>query len=459
MRWYRSACIPDTGRESHKTPMNRRVVITGLGCVTPLGIETTSVWRALTNGVSGVGEITSFDASSYPARIAAEVKGWSLADFAKRLGQQWTADLTPWSEHARQTQFAIGSAITAFESSGISTSTIDPKQCGVYLGCGEIFPDLTRLTTAIGSAIQTGGAGEPLEAERFQRSYAAVAPAQVDSTMEPGAAVGAIAGVLGLEGPSVNFTNACVSSAAAIGEAKEVIARGDANVMLAGGAHSMINPTGMTAFSRLKTLSMRNDDPQGASRPFDRDRDGFVAGEGATIIVLEELEHAKKRGAEIWAELRGYGSAHDAYRVTDLRPDGHSAVRSMQLALRDSQLSPSDIAYVNAHGSSTVVNDSVETTAIKNAFGESARDLAISSTKSMTGHLTTACGALEVLFCILTARHGVAPPTINYETPDPACDLDYVPNIARTMVCEHVMNNNFGFGGQNVAIVISRFVD
>ena len=239
----------------------------------------------------------------------------------------------------------------------------------------------------------------------------------------------------------------------------EVIARGDANVMLAGGAHSMINPTGMTAFSRLKTLSMRNDDPQGASRPFDRDRDGFVAGEGATIIVLEELEHAKKRGAEIWAELRGYGSAHDAYRVTDLRPDGHSAVRSMQLALRDSQLSPSDIAYVNAHGSSTVVNDSVETTAIKNAFGESARDLAISSTKSMTGHLTTACGALEVLFCILTARHGVAPPTINYETPDPACDLDYVPNIARTMVCEHVMNNNFGFGGQNVAIVISRFVD
>jgi 3-oxoacyl-[acyl-carrier-protein] synthase II len=416
-----------------------------LGCVTPLGSQTQAVWEALTGGQSGVAEITNFDASSFPVRIAAEVKGWSLGDYGEGL--------LAWERHARQTQFAIGAALKAFESSGVSSAAMDPSRCGVYLGCGEVFPELTRLTMAIGTAC----AGGQMEAGRFQQHYTAVTPPQIDSTMEPGAAVSAIAGLLGLEGPSVNFTNACVSSAAALGEAKEAICRGDADVMVAGGAHSMINATGITAFSRLKTLSLRNDDPQAASRPFDRDRDGFVAGEGAAIIVLEELQHAKNRGAEIWAELRGYGSAHDAYRVTDLRPDGQSAARSMRLALRDAKLSAADIAYVNAHGSSTVVNDSVETTAIKKAFGESARDLAISSTKSMTGHLTTACGALEVLFCILTAKHGVAPPTINYANPDPDCDLDYVPNIARELNCEHVMNNNFGFGGQNVALVVSRF--
>lgn len=425
--------------------MSRRVVITGLGCVTPLGADVVQVWDNLISGQSGVGEITIFDASAFPVRIAAEVQGWSIAEVGERPED--------WEHHARQTQFAIGAALTAARTAGLTDGEFDAHRRGIFMGCGEIFPDFASFAGSIASACNEG----QVAAERFQQEYNQCATSQSDTVLEPGVAVSAIAGLLNLQGPSVNFTNACVSSSSAIGEAMEVIRRGDADVMLAGGAHSMIHPVGITGFHRLQTLSARNDDPQAASRPFDRDRDGFVAGEGAAVLILEDLDHARNRGAEILAELRGYGSAHDAYRITDLREDGRGVANSIALALDAAGLSPEDIDYVNAHGSSTVVNDSVETAAIKRAFGRHAYDTAISSTKSMTGHLTTACGAVEGMFCTMAVRNGVVPPTINCDSPAADCDLDYVPNAARQLDCQHALNINLGFGGQNVALVVSRF--
>lgn len=425
--------------------MRRRVVITGLGAVAPLGGDIDSIWQAATAGQSGVARITNFAADTFPVQIAAEVKDWSIESVGLKADD--------YAHHARQTRFAIAAALQAADAAGLAEVRMDPVRLGVFLGCGEIFPELDQLAGAIAAQQAVN------DPAGFLDRYRLLAPATSELTMDPGVAVSEIAGLVGAEGPSVNITNACVSSAAAIGEAMEAIRRGDADLMLAGGGHSMVNPTGITGLCRLQTLSRRNDAPQQASRPFDRERDGFVAGEGAAVLMLEELEHARRRGAEIWGELIGYGAAHDAYRVTDLRPDAHSAVQSMRLALKNAGLDPSQIDYINAHGSSTAVNDSVETAAIKQAFGEHAQRVAISSTKSMTGHLTTACGALEVLFCTLSTRHGVAPPTINYEHPDPECDLDYTPNEARQLDCRYAMNNNFGFGGQNVAIVVARFDD
>jgi 3-oxoacyl-[acyl-carrier-protein] synthase II len=243
----------------------------------------------------------------------------------------------------------------------------------------------------------------------------------------------------------------------AIGEALETIRRGDADMMLAGGTHSLINPFGISGLHRLSALSTRNEEPERASRPFDGQRDGFVIGEGGAILVLEEMEHARQRGVEILGELRGYATTHDAFRLSDPRPDGATAAHCIELAVRDAEINPEDVDYVNAHGSSTVMNDAAETVAVKAALGDHAYRVPVSSTKSMTGHLTTACGAIETLACLLTIRHGVAPPTINYEYPDPECDLDYVPNEARDIRCRHTLNNNFGFGGQNVSLVLSRF--
>ncbi len=403
------------------------------------------VWDNLTAGRSGVGPIRSFDASHFPVRIAAEVGDWSLADVG--LCEE------PWEAHAPQTRFAIGAALKAAQSTSLADSKTDPQRLGVFLGCGEVFPDFDRFTEALSEAVDE----THFALDRFLEGYATAAQPQAELILEPGVAVSAIAGLLEAEGPSANFTNACVSAATAIGEATEVIRRGDADIMLAGGAHSMIHPSGITGFHRLSTLSTRNDDPQAASRPFDRDRDGFVVGEGAAVVVLEDARHAKRRGAEIWAEVTGYGSTHDAYRVTDPRPDARGAARCMELALEDAQRNVDDIDYINAPGSGTVANDKVETAAIKRTFGPQAYRTAISSTKSMTGHLTTACGGLELLICALAIRHQVLPPTINYQTPDPQCDLDYVPNQARPLRCRHVLNNNFGFGGQNVSLVLSHF--
>jgi 3-oxoacyl-[acyl-carrier-protein] synthase II len=274
---------------------------------------------------------------------------------------------------------------------------------------------------------------------------------------EPNMPAAHLAALFGAEGPNANCIAACVSSAQAIGESTRLIRRGEADIMLCGGAHSTIHPFGVTGFCRLEALSTRNSEPESAVRPFDRERDGFVIGEGAAVLILEELEHARLRGAEIWAELSGYGSSQDAYRVTDTHPEGRGTVSAIQRAMADAGLNVDEIDYINAHGTGTVLNDRVETLALKRAFGQQAYRIPISSSKSMLGHSTTACGAVELTVCVLALRHRVLPPTINYHTPDPECDLDYIPNASREASCKHVLSNSIGFGGQNAALLVSRF--
>ncbi len=425
--------------------MDRRIVITGAGCVTPLGTNPKELWAALTEGRSGVGPLTLFDASGFPVQIAAEVRDWDLADVCDHAAA--------WGRHARQTKFAVGSALGAVQTSGVLDAVTDPHRIGVFTGCGEIYPDFEQFCRWTAAATSD----HHFKLGRFLAAAQMSCSPDEQSVLEPSSAVGLIAGLLDIQGPSINYTAACVSSSKAICDAADAIRYGDADVMLAGGAHSMIHPFGLTGFHRLSTLSTYRGAPSKAARPFDRERDGFVVGEGGTILVLEELQHALRRGAEIWGELRGWATTHDAYRITDLEPEGRAAARCVGLALREAKLNPEDIDYINAHGSGTVVNDKTETLAMKRALGNWAYHVPISSTKSMTGHLTTACGAIEALICLMVLRHSVAPPTINYATPDPECDLDYVPNTARPILCKHVMNNSFGFGGQNVVLVFSRF--
>jgi 3-oxoacyl-[acyl-carrier-protein] synthase II len=425
--------------------MKRRVVVTGAGCVTPLGSDVDVVWQRLIRGESGVGPITIFDPSGFPVRIAAEVRDWDMTEVGE--------DPERWRHHPRQTQFAVAAALKAARSAGLPGARVEPLRMGVYFGCGEIFPDFAPACRATAAAV----ADEQFQLGRFVDEARRGCPVDEDLLLEPGSAAGYVAGLVGAWGPNANFTAACVSSTKAIGEATEAIRRDEADVMLTGGAHSMIHPFGITGFHRLSTLSTRNEEPARAARPFDRERDGFVVGEGAAVLVLEELEHARRRGAEIWGEVSGWGCTHDAYRITDLDPEARAAAQSIRLALQDAELTTADIDYINAHGSGTVINDKVETLAIKKAFGERAYRIPISGTKSMTGHLTTACGAMEALVSLMALRHGVVPPTINYQTPDPDCDLDYVPNVAREVSCRHVLKNSFGFGGQNVTLVISHY--
>jgi len=422
-------------------------VITGVGCVTPLGVDVDEFSRRLMQGQSGVGPITVFDATGFPVRIAAEVSDWDVSAIED--------DPARWRRHPRQTQFAVGAASQAVRSAGLEDSQVDPRRFGVITGCGEIFPEFSQFCQLTGSAL----VDERLQIDRFVDEATQVYQGSTDEDliMEPGAAAGCIAGMFDAQGPNSNFTAACVSCSKAIGESTEIIRRGDADVMLAGGAHSMIHPFGVTGFHRLSTLSTRNDEPEKAARPFDRERDGFVIGEGGVMLVLEDLDLARRRGAEIWAEVAGWGVTHDAYRITDLDPQGRSAAKVIGLALKDAGKNPEDIHYINAHGSATAINDKTETLAVKKAFGDQAYKVPMSSTKSMTGHLTTACGAIEALACLLAIRDDLAPPTINYENVDPECDLDYVPNTAREISCQHAMSNTFGFGGQNVVLVLSRF--
>jgi 3-oxoacyl-[acyl-carrier-protein] synthase II len=279
----------------------------------------------------------------------------------------------------------------------------------------------------------------------------------IELEQEPNMPSGHLAAMFGAEGPNANCLTACAASSQAIGEAVEIIRRGEADVMLSGGTHSMIHPFGVTGFNLLTALSTNNEHPTEASRPFDRDRDGFVLGEGAAMVILEELEHARRRGAAIYGEVTGYGSTADAYRITDTHPEGRGATRCIKLALEDAQLNPEEIGYINAHGTSTSVNDKVETLAIKNALGGAAYQIGVSSTKSMMGHLIAAAGATELIVCLMALRDGVLPPTINYHTPDPECDLDYIPNTAREVPCRHALSNSFGFGGQNIALIVSRY--
>jgi len=423
--------------------MRRRVVVTGMGCVTPLGAELEQVWQRLTEGQSGIGPITLFDASNFPVRIAAEVRNWDISEVGEPPER--------WEDQPRHTAFVVAAAKKAVRSAGLEDARIDPLRFGVSLGCGETYPDFAQFGQLMAVAVGSGR----FESETFVRTSLENGRSGSGVLWELNAPAYYLAGMFDAQGPNANYTAACVSSSQAAGEAAEVIRRGEADVMLAGGAHSMIHPFGLTGFHRLCVLSVRND--QTAMRPFDRDRDGFVIGEGAGIVVLEELEHARNRKAEIWGELAGYGSAQNAFRITDSHPEGRGISDCIERALDDAQLNPDQIDYINAHGTGTVENDRVETLGIKKVFGPKAYRVPISSTKSMVGHLTTGCGALDLIVSLMTLRTGVVHPTINYETPDPECDLDYVPNVARQVPCKHVLSNNFGFGGQNAALVVSRY--
>jgi 3-oxoacyl-[acyl-carrier-protein] synthase II len=424
----------------------RRVVVTGMGMVTPVGRDMESTWGSLQEGRSGVGRITLFDAESFPTRIAADAKGFALADYIP--------DSARWDEYCRNTKFAIAAGRMAFDHSGLGTSTgLDPARFGVYLGSGEGQQDFPRFVELVNRSTRGGKVDTASFTSQGLKTLHPIREAE----QEPGTPAGHLASLFGARGPNANCLTACAASSQAIGEATELIRRGDADVMLSGGTHSMIHPFGVTGFNLLTALSTRNDEPTRASRPFDRERDGFILGEGAGMLVLEELEHARARGATIHGEVAGYGSTADAFRITDSHDQGRGAIACMKEALADARLNPEDIDYINAHGTSTSVNDSVETLALKRTFGDQAYRVPISSTKSMMGHLIAAGGSVEAIVCLLTIRDGVLPPTVNLENPDPECDLDYIPREARRVAVHAALSNSFGFGGQNTALILRRF--
>jgi 3-oxoacyl-[acyl-carrier-protein] synthase II len=430
--------------------MRRRVVITGMGAITPLGHSVSAMWAALLEGRSGIGPITAFDASRFPTKFAAQVKDF---DLARHVG-----DAHRYSHAGPNSRFAAAAAEQAMTDAGaLDDARIDRTRCGAYLGAGEGIHDFHSFVSLIArtysrerrrvdtAAFSEGGLNEFNWAREFEQELHTTA--------------GHLASQFDLQGPNLSCLTACAASSQAIGEAAWLIRRGDADLMLTGGSHSMIHPFGVTGFNLLTALSTANKEPARASRPFDLRRDGFVLGEGSGMLVLEELEHARRRGARIYAELTGYGSTADAYRVTDSHPDGRGAIACIQAALKDGGLAPADIGYINAHGTSTQVNDKVETLAIKQVFGERAYQVPASSSKSMLGHLIAAAGAVELIITTQALLTGMLPPTINYEVPDPECDLDYVPNQAREKRVEHALSNSFGFGGQNITLIVSRLKD
>lgn len=425
--------------------MRRRVVVTGIGAITPVGNSAEEMWKALQEGKSGIGPITHFDASGFPTRFAAEVKKFNLDDYVD--------DAKRFAYAGRNIRFAVGAATQAVKDSGLFDSAIDPSRFGVYLGAGEGQQDFMLVMSMIAESQRNG----EVDLAEFTRRGLERLHAQTELEQEPNMPAGHLAGLFDAQGPNLNCLTACAASSQAIGEATEIIRRGDADLMLSGGSHSMIHPFGVTGFNLLTALSTFNEDPQRASRPFDRDRDGFVLGEGAGMLVLEELEHALQRNAKIYGEIVGYGSTADAYRITDVHPEGRGAVACINMALKDARLNPADVHYINAHGTSTEVNDRVETLAIKQSFGEQAYRTPVSSVKSMMGHLIAAAGSVEAITCLLSIRDGVIPPTINYRTPDPNCDLDYVPNAAREARVRRALSNSFGFGGQNVSLIFAAY--
>ncbi|MFZ5829595.1 MAG: beta-ketoacyl-ACP synthase II [Planctomycetota bacterium] len=426
--------------------MRRRVVVTGIGCVTPLGADVEVMWKRLLAGESGVGYTTLFDASSFPTRISAEVRNWDLSDVGEKPED--------WEYQGRHTHFAIGAGKKAVTDAGLELAKIDPTRFGVYTGSGEGTQDFDRFTKMMVAGL---AGGEKLDLAAFVKKGLETLNPIAELEQEPNMPAGHLASLFGAEGPNVNCLTACAASSQAIGEAVEIIRRGDADVMLAGGTHTMIHPFGVTGFNLLTALSTRNDEPQRASRPFDRDRDGFVLGEGAGMVIVESLEHAKARGAKIYGEIVGYGSTADAFRITDTHPEGRGAISCVRMALSDAEANLDDVDYINAHGTSTAVNDKVETLAIKQVFGEQAYKIPVSSTKSMMGHLIAAAGATELIICLMAIRDNVVPPTINYENPDPECDLDYIPNVCREHNVEMALSNSFGFGGQNISLIARRF--
>jgi 3-oxoacyl-[acyl-carrier-protein] synthase II len=399
-------------------------------------------------GRSGVGLISHFDASTFPTRIAAELKNFNLGDYVSHPDR--------WADSGSNSRFAAAASQLCLQDAGLlQDAPIDRTRFGLYLGTGEGTQEFDRLITVVAHSFRPDLRGldaavvcaEGMKLYRAAREY----------EQELHTTTAHMAEYFRMEGPNFNCLTACAASSQAIGEAMEMIRHGDADVMLAGGSHSMIHPLGVTGFNLLTALSTRNEQPQAASRPFDLNRDGFVLGEGAGMIVLEELDHARRRGAQIYAELTGYGSTADAFRVTDSHEDGRGAIACIRGALQDANLNTAAIDYVNAHGTSTKVNDQVETLALKRVLGDHAYKIPVSSSKSMLGHLIAAAGVVELVTCVETIRRNVVPPTINYETPDPECDLDYVTEGARQCRVRHALSNSFGFGGQNISLIVSRF--
>jgi len=425
--------------------MRRRVVVTGIGMVNPMGHDVATVWAGLKEGRSGVARTTLFDASGFPTQISAEVKDWDISRAGESAEQ--------WRDAGRHTGFAIGAAKQAVNDSGVLDAVTDPRRFGVYLGSGEGNQDFDTFSKMMIAALENG----EYDATKFVAAGLKLLDPAKELEQEPNMPAAHVATMFNAQGPNFNCLTACAASSQAVGEAAEMIRRGDADTMLAGGTHSMIHPFGVTGFNLLTALSEKNDQPGKASRPFDLKRNGFVLGEGAAMVVLEEMESARRRGAAIYGEIAGYGTTADAYRITDIPPDGHGGIAAMRMAIADAELNPSDIHYVNAHGTSTKVNDKVESKACHEVFGEDAPKIPVSSTKSMMGHLIAAAGVTEMIVCLMAIRDSVLPPTINYENPDPDCDLDYVPNEARETPVRYALNNSFGFGGQNVTLCLSRF--
>jgi len=402
-----------------------------MGCISPVGNNVSDTWSAILAGKSGSGMITLFDASKHKTRFAAEVKGFdAVAFFGPREARKMD----------RFTQFATVAALEALEHSGLKIDQANRDRVGILIGTG------------------IGGIGTLLDQAEVLRERGAdrVSPFLIPMMISDSAA-GMLAIRVGARGPNMAIATACASGNNAIGEAVETIRRGSADVMIAGGSEAALVSVAMAGMNVMGALSTRNDDPQSASRPFDRERDGFLMGEGAGILILESLEHAQARGANIFAELSGYGTTDDAHHISAPAENGAGAAMSMKMALENANLIVDDIGYINAHGTSTPLNDKSETAAIKTVFGEQAYAIPVSSTKSMTGHLLGASGAVEAVFSIMAIRAGVLPPTINYQTPDPECDLDYVPNEPRKASPRHVMSNSFGFGGHNATLIFSRF--
>jgi 3-oxoacyl-[acyl-carrier-protein] synthase II len=411
--------------------LTRRVVITGIGLVSSLGIGTEANWKALVCGTSGVDRVTKFDVTGYAAQIAAEVRGFDPLDFVEKK------DVKKMDVFI---QYAIAASQFAMDDSKLAITESNAPDIGVFIGSGiGGFQTIEREH----SALLNGG------------------PRKISPFFIPSAIINLASGQVsirfGAKGPNLATCTACSASAHAIGESYEIIRRGDAEAMIAGGSEAAITPMSLGGFAALRALSTNNDNPRGASRPFDRDRDGFIIGEGAGIVILEELEFARRRNAQIYAEVVGYGSSSDAYHITAPSEDGDGAVRAMKMAVRKAGIRPDQIEYVNAHGTSTPYNDRLETMAIKKCFGDHAHKMAISSTKSMTGHLLGGAGGLEAGISALAVYHQVAPPTINLQNPDPDCDLDYVPHTGRQMPITYALSNSFGFGGTNATLLFKRF--
>lgn len=427
--------------------MSRRVVVTGVGIVSPLGNEVETNWRRMIHGDSGVGLITLFDASTFPTKIAGEVRNFNFRPWLEK---------DPLLAHVgRNTQFAIYASQEAYHDSGLESFDYDPKRIGIYFAAGDGGADIHNFILSLCASWGTNG--EVIDKKVFLKNGQQFLDRYDEWEQEPCVTLAHLARTFRVRGPVSNCLTACAASSQAIGEAFEMIRRGDADIMLTGGAHSMIHPFGVAGFNLLTALSTKNDEPTRASRPFDFKRDGFVLAEGSGVLILEEMEFAKRRRAKIYGEIFGYGSTADAYRLTDSHPEGLGAIKAMELALKSAHLAPGSVDYINAHGTSTVVNDMVETQAIKKVFGEDAFRVPVSSIKSMLGHLIAAAGAVELITSLLVIERGLIPPTINYDEKDPDCDLDYVPNQAREAKVDVVLSNSFGFGGQNITLIIRRF--